>query len=52
MMFYFKKDIVQQVRNFVKMIFEIEEVDFFKCVEVQINENEKVFVIINQIKVL
>lgn len=47
---YSKDDILTKAAELAEMIASTEEVDFFKRAEAQINENEKVRILINNIK--
>ncbi|MEI2354965.1 RicAFT regulatory complex protein RicA family protein [Mesobacillus zeae] len=47
---YTKDDIIARAKDLARMIAETEEVDFFKRAESQIQENEKVKMLISSIK--
>ena len=47
---YTKDDILTKAAELAEMIASTEEVDFFKSAEAQINENEKIRMLINNIK--
>ncbi|WP_442599586.1 RicAFT regulatory complex protein RicA family protein [Neobacillus sp. D3-1R] len=47
---YTKDDIIARAKEIAKMIAETEEVDFFKRAEAQIHDNEKIGLLISDIK--